>query len=311
MQRSFSSAVIFTMAILVTGLFAGCGGGGGTSSGGGGASSTFVPGKWTFSIFSNSGLFGPTAELDMDLDQSGGTISSSNLESVDSVSCGGMHLDSSTGTVSGDKIHLVFSIDSEKITFDATLAPGGTAVGEASLGNWSAEDGPCLGGQHGIFTASLIPALTGTWTGILGLANVNTMPSVTVMLAEDANFSVSGSMAVTDDPCFSSIAIAPDNLGLSVGSLSSFEMTDGTNVLDFIGSIEGVPPIPLQFDANVTVVSGCTEESGTLNITMGDPPAAMDSSGARNAKAGKQKINPLLVERMKNLIAARRAQLMK
>ena len=93
MQRSFSSAVIFTMAILVTGLFAGCGGGGGTSSGGGGASSTFVPGKWTFSIFSNSGLFGPTAELDMDLDQSGGTISSSNLESVDSVSCGGMHLD--------------------------------------------------------------------------------------------------------------------------------------------------------------------------------------------------------------------------
>src|SRR5579862_4026224 len=134
MQRSFFSAVVFAVAIVAVGLFAGCGGGS-SSGGGGGTSSTFVPGKWTFSIFSNSGLFGPTAELDMDLVQSGGTISSSNLESVDSVSCGGMHLDSSTGTVSGDKIHLVFSIDSEKITFDATLAPGGTAVGEASLGS--------------------------------------------------------------------------------------------------------------------------------------------------------------------------------
>jgi hypothetical protein len=311
MQRSRSSAVAFAVTILLVSFFAGCGGSS-TGSGGGGTSSTFVPGKWTFSIFSSSSnLFGPTAELDMDLDQSGGMISSDNLESVDSVSCAGMHLDSSTGTVSGDKIHLVFSIDSEKITFDATLAPGGTAVGEASLGSWSAQDGPCLGGQHGIFTANLIPSLTGTWTGTLSLANVNSMPSVTVMLAEDANFNVSGSMAVTGDPCFSSIAIAPDNPGLSIGSLSSFEMTDGTNVVDFIGSLEGVPPIPLQFDANVTVVAGCTEESGVLNITSGDGPAAMDSSGARNAKASTQKISPLLVERMKNLMAARRAQLMK
>lgn len=310
MQRSFFSAVVFAVAIVAVGLFAGCGGGS-SSGGGGGTSSTFVPGKWTFSIFSNSGLFGPTAELDMDLVQSGGTISSSNLESVDSVSCGGMHLDSSTGTVSGDKIHLVFSIDSEKITFDATLAPGGTAVGEASLGSWSADDGPCLGGQHGIFTANQIPSLTGNWTGAMGLANVNTLPSVTVMLAEDADFNVSGSMAVTGDPCFSSIAIAPDNLGLSIGSVSSFEMTDGTNVVDFIGSVEGVPPVPLAFDAEVTVIAGCTEESGTLNITMGDPPAAMDASGARNAKAGARKISPLLVERMKTLMAARRAQLVK
>lgn len=310
MRRSFLSAMAFAVAILAVSLFAGCGGSGGTN-GGGGTSSTFVPGKWTFSIFSNSGLFGPTAELDMDLDQSGGTISSDNLESVDSISCGGMHLDSSTGTVSGDKIHLVFSIDSEKMTFDATLAPGGTAVGEASLGNWSADAGPCLGGQHGIFTANLIPSLTGTWTGTMGLTNVNSFPSVTVMLAEDADFNVSGSMAVTGDPCFSSIATAPDNLGLSIGSVSSFEMTDGTNVVDFIGSVEGVSPIPLQFDANVTVVSGCTEEAGTLNITMGDAPGAMDSSGARNAKAGTPKISPLLVERMKNLMAARRAQLVK
>jgi len=42
-------------------------------------------------------------------------------------------------------------------------------------------------------------------------------------------------MTVTNDPCFSSLAIEGDNPGISVGHLSSFEMTDGANILDFVG----------------------------------------------------------------------------
>jgi hypothetical protein len=305
MKRVFSA----TLALAVVMLLTSCGGGSGSSGGGGGAMSTFVPGKWSFSLFSSSSnMFGPTAELDMNLNQSGGTISSDNLGSVDSVSCAGMHLDSSTGTVSGDKINLVFSIDSEKITLNATLAPGGTAVGDANLGSWSAGDGPCLGRQHGIFTASLIPSLTGTSTGMLSLANINSVPSVTAMLAEDSNFNISGSMAVTDDPCFSSLAISPTNLGMSVGSLSSFEMTDGTNVADVTGQMFMESPPPSLFDAQFNVISGCTEEFGelTLDVNGDDGPAAMQARTRSTGNVTAPKINPLLVERVKALLAARR-----
>jgi hypothetical protein len=296
---------VLGFALLV--LTSSCGGSG--NMGGGGASSTFVRGKWSFGLFSSSSnMLGPTAELDMNLNQSGETISSDNRGSVDSVSCAGMHMDSSTGTISGDKINLVFSIDSEKITLDATLAPGGTAVGEANLGSWSAGDGPCLGGQHGIFNANLIPSLTGTSTGMLNLSNINSVPSVTAMLAEDSNFNISGSMAVTDDPCFSSLAISPTNLGMSVGSLSSFEMTDGTNVADVTGQIfiESLPPS--LFNAQFGVISGCTEEFGglTLNLNGDDAPAATQARTPSTGNVSAPKINPLLVERMKSLLAARR-----
>ena len=301
MKRSFSATLALAVGVLLTGC------GGGSSGGGGGASSTFVPGKWTFSLFSSSSnQFGPAAELDMNLSQSGGTISSTNENSVDSITCSGMHLDSSTGSASGDNITLVFSIDSEKLTLNATLAPGGTAVGEANLGNWSASDGPCLGGQHGIFTADLVPSLTGTSTGTMSLGGITTVPAVTAMLAEDPNFNVSGSMAVTADPCFSSLAIAPGNLGIAIGSLFSFEMSDGTNVVDFVGQITESGP-PLQSHIDVNVVSGCTEEGGILTLTQSaDPATAMQAPAANGAKAATPKLNPLLVERLKALQIARR-----
>jgi hypothetical protein len=301
-MKPFFSAIL---ALAVGVFFTGCGGG--SSSGGGGTSSIFVPGKWTFTLFpSSSGLFGPTFELDMNLTQSGGTISSTNENSVDSLSCSGMHLDSSTGSASGDKITLVFSIDSQKITLDATLAPGGTAVGEANLGNFSVSDGLCLGGQRGIFTAALVPSLTGTSTGTMSLADINTEPMVTAMLAEDPNFNLSGSMAVTADPCFSSLAIAPGNLGIALGRLFSFEMIDGTNVVDFVGQINESGP-PIQSSGEVSVVSGCTEESGEIDLTeSADPETGMQAPAANGASAAAPKINPLLIERIKALQIARR-----
>jgi hypothetical protein len=302
MKRFFSAILALAVGV----LFTGCGGSS-SSGGGGGTTSIFVPGKWTFSLFpSSSGLFGPTFELDMNLTQSGGTISSTNENAVDNISCSGMHLDSSTGSASGDKITLVFSIDSEKITLNATLAPGGTAVGEAKLGNFSVSDGPCLGGQHGIFTADLAPSLTGTSIGTMTLGSITTEPMVTAMLAEDPNFNVSGSMAVTDDPCFSSLAIAPGNLGVALGRLFSFEMTDGTNVVDFVGQINESGP-PIQSSGQVSVVSGCTEEGGEFSLTeSADPGTGMQAPAANGAKAATPKINPLLIERMKALQIARR-----
>jgi hypothetical protein len=72
--------------------------------------------------------FANTVELDLDLTQSGNMISSDSTHSVDNSTCVGMHVDSSTGSVSGDTFDLVFSIDSEQITMNATLSAGGKSI---------------------------------------------------------------------------------------------------------------------------------------------------------------------------------------
>jgi hypothetical protein len=82
----------FSSATLAVGMAILCGSRGGGSSGGAGSSTTFVPGKWTATLFSGAGgLFANTVELDMDLVQSGDTISSDSGHSVDSALCAGMH----------------------------------------------------------------------------------------------------------------------------------------------------------------------------------------------------------------------------
>ena len=302
MKRVFST--ILTLGVVV--ILTSCGGGSGGSSGGG-AGTRFVPGKWTFSLFSStSNLFGPITELDMDLVESGSTISSSNLQSVDGSDCAGMHMDSSSGTTSGDKIKLVFNIDSEKLTLDGTLDPDGETIG-ISNGHWSSSGGGCLDGQHGLFTASFVPSLTGSSTGTLGFTNIPGIANVTAMLSEDSDFNISGSMAVAGSPCLSSLTIAPNNLGMSVGSFSAFEMSDGTNVLDIMGQVFTEFSSSPIFTAQANVIAGCTEELGgelALNLTADTPFPPPAVSGAKSAA---HQINPLLVERMKVLMAARRS----
>jgi hypothetical protein len=301
MRRSFFAVLSLGVAIFCTSC------GSGSSSGGGGGSTTFVPGKWTISLFSTTNTLGPIAELDLDLSQSGNTISSSDDVTLDDTSCNGNHDDSSTGSVSGDKFKLVFSIDENTITLNGTLDPGGKSI-SITNGKWT-PNGGCLGDQHGSFTATFVPALSGLTDGTLQVDGIANPPTVTATLAEDEEFDVSGSMDVTGDPCFSSIAVAPGNLGISIGSLSSFEMTDGANVIDFIGQIVTGAGSPFFFNAQFNVVAGCTEQSGDLQLGLGgDALGATQDRSATAPRPSQSKLNPLLAARMKALVAARHAR---
>jgi hypothetical protein len=299
MKNLFSAALALVFTILLTS----CGGG---SSSGGASSTTFVPGKWRATLYSGHGLlFANTVELDMDLLQSGGTISSDSGHSIDSAFCAGMHVDSSSGTVSGDKFNLVFKIDVETITLEGTLSADGKSI---TNGKFTSSGGSCIDGPPISFSAGTAPSLSGPFAGTIQIDPLGA-PGVTATLAEDANFNVTGSMLVTGDPCFSSLANAPDNPGISIGDLSSFEMTDGTNTLDFVGNILQTPNLPNFYQANVTITAGCTEESGgLLEMNFGTIPPDVSPSGTRRAGISTQKINPLLVERMKALMAARSHQ---
>ena len=128
--------------------------------------------------------------------------------------------------------------------------------------------GTCISGPPISFSAGVFPPLTGPFAGDMQIDPIGA-PGVTATLTEDSSFNVTGSMTVTNDPCFSSLAIEAGNPGISVGDLSSFEMTDGANVLDFVGRIEEAPGLPNQYDGNFSVASGCTEEGGVLQMNFG------------------------------------------
>jgi hypothetical protein len=300
MRRSFSSALALAITVLMTTCSSGSGG----SSGGGGTTSVFVPGKWTITLFSNSGsLFANTVELDLDLTQSGSAVSSDTTHSIDGASCAGMHVDSSTGSVSGDTIKLVFSIDSEQITMKGKLSPDGKSI---LSGTFTPGNGSCISGTPINIMGGWTPGLNGSFSG--GIQIPDAAPTVTAVLAEDASFDLTGNMNVTGDTCFSVISTAPDNPGISIGDLSAFEMTDGTNMVDFVGRIEQAPGLATEYDANFTVAAGCTEQTGVLTLDVtGD---AMSASASRPPKTVAVKINPLLNERMKTVLDARRVQRM-
>jgi hypothetical protein len=279
-------------------LTSSCGGGGGSASGG--SSTTFVPGKWTATLFSASGgLLANEAELDLDLVQSGNTISSDSGHTVDSSNCTGMHVDSSAGTVSGNNFKLVVTIDTDTITLTGTLSGDGKSISNGKF----TSSGTCISGAPISFSAGFIPPLSGPFAGDMQIDPIG-VPGVTATLTEDSSFSVTGSMTVTNDPCFSSLAIEGGIPGISVGDLSSFEMTDGANVLDFVGKIEEAPALPNQYDAGFSVASGCTEESGVLQMNFGTTPPVLVREANRSGIAT-HRINPLLIERMKALAGLR------
>lgn len=280
-------------------------------TGSGGSHTMFSPfftGKWTATIVSPTQ--GQLANLDMNLAQTGDAISSDSLNTIDNLDCDGnisTHEDSTTGTVNGNQFNLVFSVNAETITLTGTVVAGGKSVS----GNFTSGGGPCLNGEGGTFTAAFIPPVTGMYTGTLNSVS-NVVSNATAMLSEDANFNVSASVVVTNNTCFSSLATVAPDFGMSIGDSTIFDVTDGTNEIDFIGRI-------LQVDSSLSGIAGFWEVTGTcptdgnfqLTFGTGGAMRAPDASGASTTAStaestAESKISPLMVERLKALLAARR-----
>jgi len=292
-------------AVCLATILAGCGSSGG-SFGGSSGSSVFVTGKWTLTVIEiiPNDLFPPSVEFDMNFTQSGNTISSDSDNTVDNGICGFTHVDSSTGTVTGNQFKLVLTVNAETLTLTGVLSPDGKSMSITDSNFTSSPNGVCFNGAHGNFTANFVPAFTGSFTGTMIVSPVLGTPTVTGMFTEDPNFNLSGSLMVTGNPCFTSLATASSKPGMSIGSLASFEMTDGTNVLDFSGHIiPAAPPMDFEYDGEFNVIAGCTEEfDGQITLDPAATPAAASASRPRSAFSP---INPVLVERLKTISARR------
>lgn len=284
---------LLILALIIA--FTGCGGSSGMHS----TPSQFVAGKWTANIFSPTQA--QLANLDMNLAQTGETISSDSLNTIDNLNCPDnlAHMDSTTGTVTGNQFNLVFSVSGESITLTGTVATGGKTV----FGNFTSGGGPCLNGTGGTFTAAFIPSATGTYTGTLTSVS-NVVSNATAMLSEDANFNVSASVVVTNNTCFSTLATVAPDFGMSIGSLTVFNATDGTTDVDFIGRILQIGSSLSGFNGNWITSGNCATE-GVFQLTFGTA-GAMHVPDANGATSAKSELPPYMVERLKTLLAARR-----
>jgi hypothetical protein len=281
------------VALLI--VLGGCGGSSGTHT----TFSPFFTGKWTATIVSPAQ--GQLANLDMNLAQNGEAISSDSLNTIDNLNCPDnlTHMDSTTGTVNGSQFNLVFSVNSESITLTGTIVAGGKSI----FGNFTSGGGPCLNGASGTFAAAFIPPVTGTYTGTLTSVS-NVVSNATAMLSEDANFNVSASVVVTNNTCISSLSTVAPDFGMSIGDLTVFDVADGTTSVDFIGRILQVGSSLSGFAGNWIASGDCATE-GVFQLTFGTA-GAMHVPEVNSATTAKSEIPPLIVERRKALLAARR-----
>ncbi|HEY0702528.1 MAG TPA: hypothetical protein VGD60_07155 [Candidatus Acidoferrales bacterium] len=280
-------------------LLGSCSGSGGGGSIGGGFSNA----KWAVLLLGST-FQTPISELGMNFTQNGDTISSGADSSALSVL--GCDLNAatagSTGTVKDGAFNLIFSYGSASITLVGTVAPGGQSV----TGTFTSSSGGCLNGESGTFQANFVSAVTGEYAGTLTNGAVVGAPPATVaaMLSEDADFNESATITVQGNDCFSSLTTSADSLGVSIGGFTTFNATDGTNVVSFFGTVSSDAS---QFTGGWAVLAGCTGQSGAFQFHSS--LFGTFAHGARGDSASRRPpISPELVERLREIMAARHSE---
>lgn len=155
-----------------------------------------------------------------------------------------------TGTVKGSQMTLT-SAPWNSGVFTVTGVVG--SDGNSFSGQWSVKGG-CADGASGELAANYVPAVTGTWTGVLGTApgqasGVLTGSTVTLQLVQAAeptqfSFPLSGTITVSGSTCgFSSGTLMqlPGGDPLAPSSVTGYtwtaeaQMSDGKSVVVAVG----------------------------------------------------------------------------
>ncbi len=164
------------------------------------------------------------------------------------------------------------------ITLDGgtTVTYTGTSSSNASqFSGTFVSTGGCMGGDSGSFTATLFPAVDGSYTGSFESTNGVTPASVQMSLQTDWDFNVTGSITpATGAPvCFSNLTVATPlaaTYGASMASGDVLEVVGSDskgNVVVFIASNTDANENPLPngglFVTYIGVAGACTGVSGT------------------------------------------------
>ena len=224
-----------------------------SNSGSSGLSPSFN-GKWTV-MLEPGNTFPPHPEVDMNLTQTGGTLSSDANNTVDNLDCVAPQdppNDSTSGSINGEQFMLAISIgngtpNAQGVRLTGTVAKNHGAV----TGSYESDPGPCFGGKTGMFIATFIAPVSDPFAGTMINNSNGATSNVTALLIEDANFNVSASLTVMSNTCFSSLASSPAHPGFSIGRLTDFEVSDAA-IPTCLTSRGRSTPSPLHLPASGT-----------------------------------------------------------
>jgi hypothetical protein len=303
LTKSISFAILGAMILFLSS----CSSSGSTSSS---QSKPSFNGKWVFVLMQNPGAIDQN-EIDANFTQSGVSISSDSSNTVDGFPCvfnDEPPSDTTVGSVTGRAFNLTFTLhsgqpDAQTLALTGTLTPDRSQINGTYT--WSA--GPCNSLQTGIFDAAFIASLTGQYTGVLINSDTGITDPITGMITEDPDFQTSGSFNVMNDSCLSTISPAPTQAGYSIGQLTYFFGTDGTNTVGFSGTtIKGAAII----NGVWTISPGCTNEGGgafdfTNVATSGAPAPANNGATDAAAQFLAAPPSPQLMKNFQALMAAR------
>jgi hypothetical protein len=258
-------------------MAAGCGGGSSAAS-----SSGALSGNWQLNLVQNY----PSASTPITLSASGFVTQSSetlsgSIQGPNVISATGLYgcsgVGQLSGTVSGQTVTFSLNPGGSEFDFTGAMASDSTSIS----GTYEALGGGCIAkATSGTFTASLIPALNGAFTGQLTdssymalLGDTNPI-SVTGSFTQSSNAgasnaTITGTISATDYPCFETAYLTGTISGQSVY----------LDVYDFKGEQIGTLGLPSGTDAagsarpatvstvsDVTVLTGNGDQLSGLSV---------------------------------------------
>lgn len=289
-QKTFCARILTTALLsALCALSIGCGGSGKIQQ-----SSGALSGNWQLNLVQNYPLPQTNLSVSGFMTQSqgslGGTFQVPALAVGRVIDCGGTA--PMAGSVSGTGVTFSVNPGGTTLSFTGTVSSDNTTM----MGTYQALAGPCFKTDTtGTWTASLIPALNGNFTGTLSNSgymaaltgsNPPTPITVTGSLSQSSNAgtsnaSITGTITAVGYPCFTNAylsgTITGQNVYLGVFSYNGVQI--GTLGVPGLPGVAGTPAIAASGSQGLTL-TGTGQAGLSLGNTGSSPCPALQLNGA-------------------------------
>jgi hypothetical protein len=164
-----------------------------------------------------------------------------------------------SGTVSG--LHVAMTIIFPNMAGADTISMVGTATGTNLAGTYSDSRG-----DNGTWTGTAASSLGASYSGTFNSTSnpLPVAPSISITLAQDAGFNLSGTATVTNSPCISSLTLSGQAIG------GAFSLTDAASKAVIIALPSGNNfTFSYNFDPTAT---SCAGDFGRGEVTTNQSP---------------------------------------
>jgi hypothetical protein len=166
-------------------------------------------------------------------------------------------VDTLTGTVNGNSVQI--TVQFNNLSGSDTVTLTGTVNGTTISGNYTDSQG-----DAGTWTATLSGSVSGSYSGSVN-STPNPLPiapTLSVLITEGQNSSLTGSASVANFPCFASLDFSQ---GTAIGG--AFTLTDTTKNVFIIGVPTGSNSFNVSYQVDPSAVT-CGGDFGTGTFTL-------------------------------------------